>query len=796
MDERRRITSLILIMTLIAMIVGGISITLLYRAALAEGRARLVETAQSQARLLEAITRFDTIHVRDYPGGPTEGTLSQIRDAHGQYEGFGETGEFTLARFEDGQIIFLLKHRHNDLDLPLPIPFDSDLAEPMRLALSRQSGTVIGLDYRGVQVLAAHEPVAELDLGIVAKIDMAEIRAPFVRAGILTGAVTVGLVILGALLFLRISNPLLEQLRDKEEKYRTLFERDTDGIFIYDPDTTNILDANEATSKMYGYHKDELIGMSCLKFSAEVEESVSALEKIRKNGEVNVPIRYHQKKDGTVFPVDISGYAIKLGGNNVMFAISKDIAEKIQAEKALRESESHFRSMIDDVIDISAAGIFILDENFYVVWVNQTLEKFFGLQRNKIIGKDKRKLIRDQIKDGFEDPKAFAETVLATYDNNTYVKKFECQILRNSEREERWLEHRSRPIRLGAYAGGRVELYYDITERKRVEEVLSQHAGELSTIFATQSDVIIVYDLEMNVRRTNPAFLELFGFDPVGLNLKEIIQGVACQRLDGQPLEVVDEFADLPTPLALRGEKVTNMPFRVTRADGIEAIVETNSNPMIVEGSIVGSVAVWHDITERKLAEEALLESNRKLKTILAHAPLVLSAVDLDGVFILSEGKGLEKLGRKPGEFVGVSARSLYEKEKPEILEYIRKAMTGEAVNATVELTGEVFDVIYEPICDETGKIEGVVAVSTIITERQRAEQKLREAHDTLEERVEQRTMELEKETEEHRLLFDLMVGREIRMADLKIVIKKLRSQLIQAEMEPIADDPLNAWME
>ncbi len=128
------------------------------------------------------------------------------------------------------------------------------------------------------------------------------------------------------------------ELKESEEKYKTLFERESDAIFIYDPDTTNILDANQATSIMYGYNKTELIGMSCLKFSAEIKESASSIDRIHEAGEVHVPIRYHQKKDGTVFPVDISGYSIKLGDKNVLFAVSKNITERKQAEDELQRS--------------------------------------------------------------------------------------------------------------------------------------------------------------------------------------------------------------------------------------------------------------------------------------------------------------------------------------------------------------------------------------------------------------------------------------------------------------------------
>jgi signal transduction histidine kinase/HPt (histidine-containing phosphotransfer) domain-containing protein/AmiR/NasT family two-component response regulator len=214
----KRVLLLVLIMAVVSFAVTALTILMLYRAAFREETARLVELAHSQARLIEAVARFDAVHSKaDHKEGPMAATLSQIVNAHEQYEGVGETGEFTLAKRQGDQIIFLLNHRHKDLDHPLPVPFDSKLAEPMRLALSGKSGTVVGLDYRGEKVLAAFEPLAELHLGIVAKIDLTEIRAPFLKAGMLSLLIAFLLVLAGAILFMRITDPVITRLMDAEE---------------------------------------------------------------------------------------------------------------------------------------------------------------------------------------------------------------------------------------------------------------------------------------------------------------------------------------------------------------------------------------------------------------------------------------------------------------------------------------------------------------------------------------------------------------------------------------------------
>ena len=68
--------------------------------------------------------------------------------------------------------------------------YESKFAEPMRRALSGESGTMIGLDYKGVTVLAAYQPISVLNMGLVFKVDISEVRAPFIKATIYASAVT------------------------------------------------------------------------------------------------------------------------------------------------------------------------------------------------------------------------------------------------------------------------------------------------------------------------------------------------------------------------------------------------------------------------------------------------------------------------------------------------------------------------------------------------------------------------------------------------------------------------------
>ena len=212
LTNRRRLLVLLGIMAAVALAVAGLSMLTLYEAAFNENRNQLTHTAKSQARAMEVMADHLTAM-----GTPPEkvfaDTLNQISATYRDLEGFGQSGELMLGKLEDGQIVFLL-HRYsltNKKELK-PVSFESGLAQPMRRALLGISGSMIGYDYRGAQVLAAYQPVRSLNLGIVAKIDLAEIRAPFIRAGAISTFGAVLIILLGMVLFRRISTPLVDDL--------------------------------------------------------------------------------------------------------------------------------------------------------------------------------------------------------------------------------------------------------------------------------------------------------------------------------------------------------------------------------------------------------------------------------------------------------------------------------------------------------------------------------------------------------------------------------------------------------
>ncbi|MBI4570321.1 MAG: PAS domain S-box protein, partial [Chloroflexi bacterium] len=134
---------------------------------------------------------------------------------------------------------------------------------------------------------------------------------------------------------------------------------------------------------------------------------------------------------------------------------------------------------------------------------------------------------------------------------------------------------------------------------------------------------------------------------------------------------------------------------------------------------------------ELETANVALRESAQRLRTVVANAPVVLFALDTEGVFTLAEGKALDDIGTSAEWLIGRSVYEIYS-ESPEVLEAVRRALAGEQA-AVVAESGEVaLEAHMGPVLGPGGEVLGVIGVSTNITERRRSERKLEESDEHL----------------------------------------------------------------
>jgi len=230
---RSKLIWLALTMFVAVLLASGTGGYILYETSITATAQRLTVTAKSNARLIEAIALSDQQHAEImHPGDATlESSLDHMKAAYEQFK-FGRSGEFTLAKKQGNQIVFIIRSHLAEMDIPDPVSFDeNDKAEPMRMALSGKSGWMIGNDYRGTNVMAAYEPVDILNLGIVAKIDMSEIREPFIKASIIIISLAVLVSLIALRIFYKVSSKISNKFDESTQQFARLANNAQDMIY-------------------------------------------------------------------------------------------------------------------------------------------------------------------------------------------------------------------------------------------------------------------------------------------------------------------------------------------------------------------------------------------------------------------------------------------------------------------------------------------------------------------------------------------------------------------------------------
>jgi PAS domain S-box-containing protein len=207
------------------------------------------------------------------------------------------------------------------------------------------------------------------------------------------------------------------------------------------------------------------------------------------------------------------------------------------------------------------------------------------------------------------------------------------------------------------------------------------------------------------------------------------IVGHACA--DGEPRIALDTGADpahFDNPLLPDTRSEMALPMRVAGhvigALDVQSADESAFRQDDVEILQVMAEQLAVAIEKTRLFEQVQATLEERLRTVVSNVPIVLFALDRDGVFTLSEGKGLGALGVKSGERVGQSAFELY-RDAPEIQDDYRRALAGEVVTSVREQAGAIFDTWWSPLRDASDEITGVIGVAVDVTERERLEEQI-----------------------------------------------------------------------
>ena len=370
--------------------------------------------------------------------------------------------------------------------------------------------------------------------------------------------------------------------RESEQRYRTLFEKANDAIFL-ENERDEIIDVNERACALLGYSRDELLSMTVPDLQApEVRGRAGRVirEEIEKFGAATFEST-DLHRSGRPIPVEVSNTGIFDRGERLVLSIVRDVTERKRAEDRLRESEARFRTFVDHATD----AFFLLDEQLKVVDVNRQACEGLGWSRDELIG------MRPSEFDAGLDASSIARLAERAGAGETVT--FET-LHRRKDKAVFPVEVRSGTFK---QAG---QLFYlalarDITERKRAEEDLRASDTRFRTFVDHATDGFFLHDEHVIVIDVNRQACESMGYsrdELIGMHPRDFDAGLDAQFI-----------ARLAKRVAA-GETVTFETLH-RRKDGSVFPVEIRVREFR-QGRRRLHISIVRDISERKLAEETV----------------------------------------------------------------------------------------------------------------------------------------------------------------------------------------------
>lgn len=408
-------------------------------------------------------------------------------------------------------------------------------------------------------------------------------------------------------------NRFEEELKNSEEKYRQLFVAESDAIFMIDAQTGQILDANPATSSIYGYSHEELLKMKNTDISAEPEKTAEAT----KNNETRVNFRLHKRKDGTVFPVELSAGFTSFKNRKIQIVTSRDITERIKTQEELAKSEQKYR----ELAEMLPQAVYELDAGGIPTYLNKAGLKAFGIDK-KIAGSKAFDFFIDNDAQRMKSVLKLESENLTVDDGNTVSQPSEP-----SEFTAKRTDGSTFPVLI--YGTSIVEnnkvigsrgLIVDISERKAMENALRESEEKYKTLIENSQDGIFAI-VEDKMLFANSTFCKMVGYTPEELYNKS---AVSLVHPDDQARGLAI------SELRKQGNRSTiNDIFRFVAKDGSIKEGDVFSSVMELNGQIVSYITV-HDLTETRKIQEELQQSEEKYRNLIENAT--------DGIVIAQDG--------------------------------------------------------------------------------------------------------------------------------------------------------------
>jgi PAS domain S-box-containing protein len=511
-----------------------------------------------------------------------------------------------------------------------------------------------------------------------------------------------------------------DALQESEERFRTLLQCvPSVAVQGFQPDYT-VVYWNEASTKMFGYTAEEAMGkdIRTLLIPADAQkELTTTCDRMAATGvpgpSTEMDFRH---RDGTLVPVFVSHAVVKIPGKStLLFCIGVDLTERETAEKALKDAERRLQS----ILDVAPFGTFVyeLHDDGSLVFVsgNQSANRILGTDCSRFIGKTIEEAFPALALTGIPD--AYRKVAR---DGEPFHRD---AIYYGAEGIHGVFEIHAVPL-----AQNRMTVFFrDISEKRKAEEELELSETRFRALIQNSSDIIQILDKEKQLVYNSPAFAKILGYPEGSQNGRYLLDFVHPDDRERVAADLEEVYA--------RINPGTPTEFRILAADGNYLYVESVGVNLLGIPGVDGIVLNTHAVHERKLAEQALQESEERVRLIFQYSNDAIylfeitpsgmpgKIVDANDVAVHQTGYSRVELVQKT--LLELCSRDLSHRSRAIMMELLTR---GEARFETekIKRDGSLLPVEISARLAKLKDKTYIIAISRDISQRKREERALR----------------------------------------------------------------------
>ncbi|MEI6423836.1 MAG: PAS domain S-box protein, partial [Lentisphaerota bacterium] len=537
----------------------------------------------------------------------------------------------------------------------------------------------------------------------------------------IAGAVLLTLLLLFVYVLLRRTDAgiLAQQLvlRKSEAKHKLLFDSAGDAIFILDV-KGRIMAVNSTACERLGYTRAELMSMTIgqVDLPKEISYASERVARLAGSGHLIFETGY-RRKDGSLIPTEVNARILTWDGQPAIMTICRDITERKEAEKALRESQERFAQLAKQ----SATLVWEVDAQGLYTYVSEVSEAVLGYRPDEVVG-------RMHFYDVFPESKRheLKAAAFAVFGRKEPFQNF-VNAVHTKDGRQLWVSTNGLPIMnadgtLRGYRGSDT----DITVRKQAEDALIQQKNLLNSIIESSSEAIFAKDTAGRYKAINDAGACMLGYkasDVLGRTDRELVSA-----------ETAVEFRKTDEAV-LSGGQAYRREERAVIGGRMRVFLAHKTPWRDNSGKVIGVIGVSNDITEHRQLEQTAQENAKRFSALVAQSPLSIQILDASGKTI--------QVNRAFEELWGVSFEQMRDYNILEdrqfkdlgLAPYLEKAFSGDASDFPptefTPRTGSVVghkrmvQAIAYPLKDESGLVREVTLMHRDISERRKAEETL-----------------------------------------------------------------------